>query len=119
MGTRRDCLSSERSYNNGVSEGVNFLNLEYLLTRVFDLFGSFDAGGLWSALPGWMHFFAVQLAVWGLIIALILLLMIVYAQIRLTVVEHEGFHGKEEHQVLEVESAPPPQNERWRRVVEL
>lgn len=103
-----------------MGDGVNFLNLEYILTRVVDASGAFHAGEVWGSLPGWFHFLTTQVAIWGMVISLLLVLLIVYTQIRLTIVEHEGFHGKEVHQVHEVEAAaPPPQNERWRRVVEL
>lgn len=99
---------------------VNFLNIEYLLTRVYDFFGSYEPGALWGALPEWFSFLTTLVVIWGLIIALILVILIVYTQIRLTVVEHEGFHGKEEHDVHEAEAhAPPPQEERWRRIMEL
>ena len=97
----------------------NFLNIEYLLTRVYDFFGGFHAGDLFGALP-WFSFLTTQVAIWGMVITLLMVLLIVYTQIRLVMVEHEGFHGKEEHQVHKVEAgAPPPQNERWRRIMEL
>jgi hypothetical protein len=101
-------------------EGFSFLNLEYLLTRTFNLFGGAHTGELFASLPSWVIFLTVQIAVWGMVITLLLVLMIVYAQIKLVVVEHEGFHGKEEHQVNEAEAAaPPPQSERWKRIIEL
>lgn len=99
---------------------MNFFNIEYLLTRVFDLFSAFEPETLWAALPEWVSSLAVFVVVVGLVIALILFALVVYVHIRLTVVEHEGFHGKEEHAVREAEPhAPPAQEERWRRVVEL
>jgi len=73
-----------------------------------------------ATMPTWVTSLATQIAIWGMVLTLILVLLVVYVQIRLTVVEHEGFHGKEVHQVQEVEAAaPPPQNERWRRIMEL
>ncbi|HEV7449567.1 MAG TPA: hypothetical protein VGP13_03475 [Candidatus Paceibacterota bacterium] len=100
--------------------GFNFFNLEYFLLRVYDLFGSFHPGTLLGSLPSWVHFVITEIAIWGTVITLLFVLLIVYTQIRLTMVEHEGFHGKEEHQVHEVEAAaPPPQSERWRRIMEL
>jgi hypothetical protein len=120
MGTKPPCLPWERSYNIRVSEGVNFLNVEYLLTRTFNLLGGSHLGDLWATLPSWVASLATQIAIWGMVLTLIFLLLIVYTQIRLTIVEHEGFHGKEIHQVQEVEAAaPPPQSERWHRIMEL
>ncbi|MDB5225209.1 MAG: protein of unknown function with transrane region [Candidatus Adlerbacteria bacterium] len=101
-------------------EGFHFLNLEYLLLRVYDFFGSFSVGDLWGTLPSWLHFLTTQVAIWGMVITLLFVLLIVYTQIKLLMVEHEGFHGKEEHQVhVEETVAAPPQSERWRRVMEL
>lgn len=100
--------------------GFSFLNLEYLLTRVYDLFGSFQIGDWWGTMPSWFAFLTSQIAVWGMVLTLLLVILIVYTQIRLISVEHEGFHGKEVHQVHEVEThALPPQQERWKRVMEL
>ena len=101
--------------------GFNFFNLEYLLTRVFDVFGNFHVGELWGTLPSWFAFLTTQVAIWGMVLTLLLVILIVYTQIRLITVEHEGFHGKEVHQVHEVEAAhaAPPQQERWKRVMEL
>lgn len=103
------------------SSTVNYFNIEYLLTRVYDFFGIFHVGDWWHTLPSWVAFFTTQIAIWGMVITLLLVILIVYTQIRLITVEHEGFHGKEAHQVHEVEEAPhaPPQQERWRRVMEL
>lgn len=103
-----------------MNSGVNFFNVEYLLTRVYDFFGNFQAGDLWHTLPSWLAFLTAQIAIWGMVLTLLLVILIVYTQIRLITIEHEGFHGKEVHQVHEVEAlAPPPQQERWKRVMEL
>lgn len=100
--------------------GFNFFNIEYLLTRVYDLLGGFHVGEVWATLPSWVAFLTTQVAIWGMVITLLLVILIVYTQIRLITVEHEGFHGKEVHQVHEAETAaPPPQQERWKRVMEL
>jgi hypothetical protein len=100
--------------------GFNFFNLEYLLTRVYDFFGGVHASGFFGAIPSWVSFVLSEIAIWGMVLTLLLVLLIVYTQIRLVMIEHEGFHGKEEHQVIEEEAAaPPPQEERWRRIVEL
>lgn len=107
---------------NGNGNGdFSFLNIEYLLTRVFDAFGNFHVGELWSTLPSWFAFITSQIAIWGMVLTLLLVILIVYIQIRLITVEHEGFHGKELHQVHDVETAAvaSPQQERWKRVMEL
>ncbi len=103
------------------SGDFNFFNLEYLLTRVFDVFGGFHVSDWWGTLPSWFAFLTTQIAVWGMVLTLLLVILIVYTQIRLITVEHEGFHGKEVHQVHEVEAAaaPPPQEERWKRIMQL
>lgn len=103
-----------------MESGFNFFNLEYLLTRVWDMFGNFHVGEWWATLPSWFASLTTQIAIWGMILTLLLVILIVYTQIRLVTVEHEGFHGKEVHQVHEIEAAaPPPQQERWKRVMEL
>ncbi len=100
--------------------GFNFFNIEYLLTRVFDVFGGFHVSEWWGTLPSWVAFLTTQVAIWGMVITLLLVILIVYTQIRLITVEHEGFHGKEVHQVHEEEvHAAAPQEERWKRIMEL
>lgn len=99
--------------------GVDFINLEYLLVRLRDSF----AGGadLAAAIPDWVVGLLQLGMVLGLILTFVLLILIVYVQIRLHQVEHEGFHRLEVHAVAhaepEVESHPG--NERWERIVEL
>ena len=103
-----------------MTEGFNFFNLEYILTRIYDVFGNFQIGELWATFPSWVSFWTTQIVIWGMVLTLLFLILLVYFQIRLVMVEHEGFHAKEVHQVHEVEAhAPPPQEERWRRVMEL
>lgn len=103
-----------------MSQGVNFFNLEYILTRVYELSGSFSIGELWATLPSWVSFVSLQIVIWGMVLTLLLLILLVYFQIRLVMVEHEGFHAKEVHQVHEAHmEETPPQQERWRRVMEL
>lgn len=103
-----------------MADGFNFFNLEYLLTRVYDVSGNFQLGELWATFPSWVSFWTAQIAIWGVVLTLLLLILLVYFQIRLVMVEHEGFHAKEVHQVHEAETEePPPQQERWRRVMEL
>src|SRR6185436_4139251 len=102
----------------GVEQG--FLNIEYLLTRTFALFGGQGWGELWREMPSWAHFLLAQIGIWGMVLTLLLVLLVTYTYIKLIIVEHEGFHGKEEHQVHEEETHDvPPQSERWRRVIEL
>lgn len=103
-------------------EGFNFFNVEYFLTRVYDFGASFNAGELWATLPSWVSFWTTQIAIWGTVLALILLILLVYFQIRLVMVEHEGFHGHEVHEAhahSHEEQHAPPQQERWRRIMEL
>lgn len=99
--------------------GVDFLNLEYILVRLQQ---GFEGGTtLVSVLPDWFFALVHTVMALGLVATFILLVLIVYVQIRLHQVEHEGFHKLEAHAVAhaepEVESTG--KNERWERIVEL
>jgi hypothetical protein len=105
--------------------GVNFLNIEYLLLRVYDLFFAVPAvsGGAQavqaptsSVLPYISSFFG-HVAFAGMALTVVFLALVVWIRIKLIVVEHEGYHAKEahEHEHTHVEP-PPPKNPQWDRV---
>jgi hypothetical protein len=100
--------------------GVDFLNIEYLLVRAYELLASFNLNAD-NVVHGFSAF--VQgIFIVGMVLTLLLLCMIVYAQIRLLQVEHEGFHGKEAHAHEQHEPevvSTPAKNDRWERIVEL
>jgi hypothetical protein len=116
-------------------EQVHFLNIEYLLLRVYDIIHNsslFTAtyGGATAPASSAISIIAVALgsiALIGMIITLAFFVFLVWVRIRLEVVEHEGFHGKE-HELHDAEttvivaghSEPVgPKNPRWEQVREL
>ena len=101
-------------------EYINFLNIEYLLLRLRDLFAPFFDERTYNAFPDTITFTLGQLALLGVAITVVLILALIYIQIKLIIVEHEGFHEKEEHEEeaahdKEVDSKNP----RWERVMAL
>ena len=95
-----------------------FLNLEYILLKFYALFSGISADI--SEVPSRAIFLGEQIALAGLSLALIFLLLAVGARIRLVVVEHEGFHKKEEaeRRMLSAQ-ASIGKNGRWERVMTL
>lgn len=95
------------------------MNLEYIILR---LQAGFEGGAvLFAATPEWVVGLIQSVMILGVVATLVLLVLVVYVQIRLHQVEHEGFHRLEskaaERSDPEVESTGS--NERWERVVEL
>lgn len=108
---------------------VDFLNLEYLLLRVYRLYTGVDVDTAeisQAALSFW-----TQITFVGLALALVFLIAIVWFRIRLVAVEHEvhekfaGAHGGEEEEPKEGESrfehiltlASSPEEGNWRRAI--
>ncbi len=93
---------------------VDFLNLGYLLVHTYELFAKFH---IVSGIAG--TFQGIFIA--GMVLSFILLILIVYAQIKMLVTEHEGFHAAEahSHEHHEAEVVTPGKNDRWERIVEL
>ncbi len=99
------------------SNGVDYLNIEYLLVRAYDFLASFH---LSAQLPSWVAGTTTTIVIVGMTLSFILLLLIVYAQIRLLQVEHAGFHAKEKHaHEHEEEPAKPEGSSRWEHIVAL
>ncbi len=99
--------------------GFNFLNLEYIILLLVQGFG----GGVsfFAAIPAWVVGFVQAAMVLGVLLTILLLVLIVFVQIRLHQVEHEGFHLLEAktHEHAEPEVEERPGNPRWQRIVEL
>lgn len=93
-------------------------NIEYLLLRAYDFLIGFHFG---SAVPAWTLGTIQALWITGMVLTLIFVVLLVYAQIKLLVTEHEGFHGKEaEHHEHSEEAHPAePKNSRFERIMEL
>ncbi len=105
---------------------VDYLNLEYFLAKAYDFVVGFHWSAGVAAAPSWTITAVTTIVIIGMSASLLLLLMIVYAQIRLLQVEHGGFHALEhaavhEHEVHKHEATEEAhaQNERWRRIEEL
>lgn len=93
---------------------VDFLNIEYILVRAYDFFEHFHiASGIVGAFQ--------TLFLVGMLLSLLLLILYVYAHIKLLVTEHEGFHAAEahRHEHHEPEIVSTGKNDRWERIVEL
>ncbi len=77
-------------------DSVHFLNLEYLVTRTYDFMRGiqFDP----TMIPDWVAGVVHGILILGMLVSLILLILVVYAQIRMVQVEHEGFHALEEEE---------------------
>lgn len=70
--------------------GVDFLNLEYIIVM---LARGFEGGvSLAATVPEWVVGLVQTIMLMGAVLTIILLVLIVYVQIRLHQVEHEGFH---------------------------
>lgn len=103
-------------------ENVNFLNIEYLLLRVYKLFGGAhtETSSFSSSFSDWVVSFWMQLTILGLVLALIILILTVWVRIRMIGVEHAALRKREEEahrKAATLEEAKG--NARWRRVVAL
>ena len=102
-----------------MQNGVDYLNLEYILLRAYDLIAHFRF--VVDGSPTWFPAFITYVVVIGMATAFLMLVFAVYAQIRLLQVEHAGFHALEEkareHHDEEIESTG--KNERWEHIVAL
>jgi hypothetical protein len=101
---------------------VGFLNLEYFLLRTYDFVGGFSDTA--SAIPGWFVILVHAILYLGMFVSFVLLILVVYAQIRMVQVEHEGFHEKEEEEHEARAHARGPEGEshthsRWDDIVAL
>lgn len=109
---------------------VDFLNLEYILLRVFNIFktAQTDSGVSVapSDIPDVLSSILEFILVFGMVSSLILIIFLVYVHIRLLQVEHAGFHAMEEHDHEEHEAreaggieAEPARDDRFERIMQL
>lgn len=102
---------------------VHYLNLEYILLRIYEVLASLfsPVPGAVNEAPATLAFWYGQLAILGFSLSAILVLILMYVRVRLIIVEHEGFHHKEE--VLEREAHKVHEehkgNGRWTRIQSL
>lgn len=110
---------------------VHFLNIEYLLLRVYDIIhGSVAYRAAYettvapaSGTVGVVALLLGSIALLGMVFTLGLFIFLIYVRVRLEIVEHEGFHAKE-HEHADAHSATDahhagPKNPRWEHVREL
>lgn len=114
-------------------EYVHFLNLEYLLLRVYDILhnsslftGAYaTATGPESGAVNGLTILLGSLAVVGMLLSIIFFVLVVWLRIKTIILEHEGFEAKDETlraSVPNPEGEPQvvgPKNVRWERVHEL
>ncbi len=112
---------------------VHFLNIEYLLLRVYNAVSGIPAvsGAYDEATAPAAHLLNSiatvlgSIALIGMFLTIALVVLLVWIQIKLLVVEHEGFEKKDEllHHAASVEheaaGAGAHKNPRWERVHEL
>ncbi len=101
-------------------DNVHFLNLEYFFLRIYELVTGIPVD--YETVPMGLVYTLGQLALLGLVIAVILLAFLVYIAIKLTIVEHEGFHHKaaaDLHASSIEEAEVASKNPRWDLVMTL
>ena len=98
-------------------DGVDFLNLEYILLRVYKLFTG--VGASTSDLPSQAVALWGEITIAGLVLALILFVATIWFLIRTVIIEHEGFHRREEEERKHGLREEAKGNARWERVVAL
>ncbi len=97
---------------------VHFLNLEYIITRVYTLFSGI--GGEISGIPRNVIITAGDISIIGMVLAVLLLIGVVYLQIRLVQVEHDGFlYLEEEKKRRQAHAEHTGVDSRWDVVVAL
>ena len=106
-------------------DSVNFLNIEYILLHVYQIFLTVpgvsgtaqEAQAPVSQILVTLSSFFCQVALVGMTLTVVMLALVVWARIRLVVVEHEGYHAKEVHEHATAHAEPePPKNPQWERV---
>lgn len=114
-------------------ENVDFLNLEYVLLRVFDISRdilaslgfSFDGSQTQESqaahLVSGASLTVGIVLLCGMVATLVLFALAVWVRIKLLVTEHEGFHGKEhaEHEAAHAHAQEHPKNSRWEGIAAL
>lgn len=102
-----------------MQSSVDYINVEYLLVRLYEFL--LGVQNFSFTLPSFGPSLVTGIYIFGMCASLILLILIVYTEIMLHHVEHEGFHALEAkahaHHAVEVESTRS--NDRWERIVQL
>ena len=98
-------------------DGVNYLNLEYILLRVYQIFTG--VGASTSDLPSQAVALWGEITIAGLALAFILFVATVWVLIRTVIIEHEGFHKREEEERKRGIREEAKGNSRWERTVAL
>ena len=103
-------------------DSVHFLNLEYLVTRTANYVAGlhFDP----NMIPTWVADTTQEILIFGMALSFVLLILVVYAQLRMVQVEHEGFHALEEEEHAAQAQTRGPEGEtgtgtRWDDIVVL
>lgn len=96
-------------------EGVNFLNLEYIILSVYEIVAGVDIEV--GEIPNWVTHLVGQLAILGMTLAVVFLALVVYVRIRIVFAEHEGFGEKDRAMIIEESAVQDiPRNSRWEQV---
>ena len=110
----------ENCYNKDVMQPtVNYLNLEYLLVRMRDI--ALSVQNSFGSIPADTVSIITAVFIIGMIASLALIVLIVYAQMKLMHTEHAGFSAMEEKE-LERKTADVEdvgRNDRWDGIVKL
>lgn len=101
-------------------EGVDFLNIGYIFLSLLNLVQGVHLDP--SNIPAYVAYWVGQVFILGSALAVLVLALIVYTRIRLTIVEHEGFHGHHEeekgpHHEAHIEGTH--KNSRWEHILTL
>lgn len=96
--------------------GVDFLNLEYIILRVYEWVTGLDVEV--EDLPDWLLFWTGQITLIGMTFAVLFLALVVYVRIRIVFIEQEGFEnkGSDIYKPAPEPEAPASKNPRWDRV---
>lgn len=96
---------------------VSYLNIEYILLKVYQLFAGVDAGEIPS-----QTLIVIERVAWaGMFMSFIFLVMIVFFRIKLGHVEHAGWHRRleEEVKLSQKQNERTAVNPRWQQVLTL
>lgn len=93
---------------------MKFLNLEYLILQVYNLFHTVDVGSLPAQALMWVG--VVQGV--ALVVSLFFLALLIYAKVRFSQMFHANHH-KREHMAHELVGHAHEKNPRWAHVMEL
>lgn len=101
---------------------VHFLNFEYFIVRTYQFLLTLREPAL--ALPSWALALVHGIVYTGMGLSLVLLILVIYAHIRMVETEHAGFHALEEESHEEREHEAGPEGEtrhrtRWDDIVTL